>query len=143
LRAERQPATRGTSVGFAPHIGAHDEAIDYAATDFTEVVGDLDAVLEVIGGDYPAKALEVLKPGGTLVATLPPTLLPVAEDAADRGIRLAGILVEADRLGMTALADLAAAGTLVPTIAATFAFDDAAPAQSANAGPGKVVLSLI
>jgi len=76
LRAERQPATRGTSVGFAPHIGAHDEAIDYAATDFTEVVGDLDAVLEVIGGDYPAKALEVLKPRGTLVATLPPRFSP-------------------------------------------------------------------
>jgi NADPH:quinone reductase-like Zn-dependent oxidoreductase len=118
-----------------------DEAIDYATTDFTEVVGDVDVVLEVIGGDYPAKALGVLKSGGTLVSTLLDTLVPVAEDAANRGIRLAGLLVEADRLGMSALANLVAAGKLVPTIAATFAFGEAAVAQSVKAGPGKVVLT--
>ena len=43
---------------------------------------------------------------------------------------------------MTALADLAAAGELVPTIAATFPLDQAATAQSVKAGPGKVVLTL-
>jgi NADPH:quinone reductase-like Zn-dependent oxidoreductase len=125
---------------FVRSLGA-DEAIDYTATDFTEVVGDVDVVLEVIGGDYPAKALEVLKSGGTLVSTLLDTLVPLAKDAANRGIRLAGLLVEADRLGMWALADLVAAGKLVPTIAATFAFGEAAAAQSAKAGPGKVVLT--
>jgi hypothetical protein len=41
---------------------------------------------------------------------------------------------------MSALTDLAV-GQLVPTIAATFPFEDAAAAQSANAGPGKVVLT--
>lgn len=125
---------------FVRSLGA-DEAIDYTAADFTELVGDLDAVLEVIGGDYPAQALKVLKPGGTLVSTLLTTLDAVAKHAADRGIRLAGLLVEADRLGMSALADLAGTGKLVPTIAATFAFDEAAAAQSAKARPGKVVLT--
>ena len=43
---------------------------------------------------------------------------------------------------MTALADLAAAGELVPTIAATFPLDQAASAQAVKAGPGKVVLTL-
>jgi NADPH:quinone reductase-like Zn-dependent oxidoreductase len=42
---------------------------------------------------------------------------------------------------MSALTDLVVAGQLVPTIAATFPFDQAAAAQSANAGPGKVVLT--
>jgi NADPH:quinone reductase-like Zn-dependent oxidoreductase len=125
---------------FVRSLGA-DEVIDYAATDFTEVVGDLDVVLEVIGGDYPAKALEVLRPGGTLVSTRLDTLVPLAKDAANRGVRLAGLLVEADRLGMSALVDLVAAGKLVPTIAATFAFGEAAEAHSARAGPGKVVLT--
>ena len=126
---------------FVRSLGA-DEVIDYAATDFTRAVADLDAVLEVIGGDYPARALEVLKPGGTLVSTLPPTLAPIAEAAAERGVRLAGLFVEADALGMTALADLAATGQLVPTIAATFPLDEAAAAQSGSHGPGKVVLTL-
>jgi NADPH:quinone reductase-like Zn-dependent oxidoreductase len=125
---------------FVRSLGA-DEVIDYAATDFTEVVGDLDVVLEVIGGDYPAKALEVLRPGGTLVSTRLDTLVPLAKDAANRGVRLAGLLVEADRLGMSALVDLVVAGKLVPTIAATFAFGEAAAAHSARAGPGKVVLT--
>ena len=67
---------------------------------------------------------------------------PVARDAAERGIRVAGLLVEADRLAMSALADLAAAGELVTTIAATFPLHQATTVQSGKAGPGKVVLTL-
>jgi NADPH:quinone reductase-like Zn-dependent oxidoreductase len=129
------------NAAFVRSLGA-DEVIDYAATDFADVVGDLDVVLEVIGGNYPAKALDVLKPGGILVSIQPATVRSVAQDAADRGIRVAGLLVEADRLAMTALADLAAAGKLVPTVSATFPLDQAATAQSAKLGPGKVVLTL-
>ena len=43
---------------------------------------------------------------------------------------------EADRLGKTALADLAAAGKLSPTIAATYPLDQVADAHSAKTGPG-------
>jgi NADPH:quinone reductase-like Zn-dependent oxidoreductase len=128
------------NAAFVRSLGA-DEVIDYA-TDFTDVVGDLDVVLEVIGGDYPARALHVLKYGGILVSIQPSSVPPVAREAAERGIRVAGLFVEADRLAMRALADLAAAGELVPTIAATFPLAQAATAQSVKAGPGKVVLTL-
>lgn len=129
------------NAGFVRALGA-DEVIAYDAADSTQTAQDLDAVLEVVGGDYPLKALGMLKPGGVLVSTLPPTLEPARQAAGDRRIRLVGIFVEADRVGMAALADLAAAGKLTPTIAATFPLDQTAAAQSVEAGPGKVVLTM-
>ncbi|WP_458316546.1 NADP-dependent oxidoreductase [Mycolicibacterium brisbanense] len=120
-------------------LGA-DEVIDYTTTDFSNVVGDVDVVFDVIGHDYPSKALRVLKPGGTLVSTLPQTLPAVAGTAAERGVRLAGLFVEADRLGLTALADLAARGALRPTVAQTFPLEEAGRAQSTPTGQGKTVL---
>lgn len=148
---------------FVRMLGA-DEAIDYRSTDPSEADHDRDAVLDVVGGDYPTRALEVLRPGGILVSTQPPTLAPLAGTAAERGIRLAGIIVEADQVGMFALADLAAAGKLVPTIAATFPLSEAAAAsamadvaatdgrfpleeggaaKSGEHGPGKVVFTVV
>jgi NADPH:quinone reductase-like Zn-dependent oxidoreductase len=147
---------------FVRSLGA-DEVIDYTSTDFSDVVRDQDVVLDVVGGDYPARALAVLKRGGILVSTQPPSLASVSDDAARLGIRVAGIIVEADRVGMSALADLAAAGQLVPTIAATFPLHDASgasamgdlaatggtfpleqggAAMSGQHGPGKIVLQV-
>jgi NADPH:quinone reductase-like Zn-dependent oxidoreductase len=145
-------------------LGA-DEVIDYKATDFTEAVRDQDVVLDIVGGDYPARALDVLKPGGILVSTQPSSLdESVAKTAAERGIRVAGVIVEADEVGMSGLADLAATGKLVPTIAATFPLEEAASAsamadvaatdglfpleqggaaESGKHGPGKVVLTMV
>jgi NADPH:quinone reductase-like Zn-dependent oxidoreductase len=151
------------NLDFVRSLGA-DEVIDYNSTDFTEVVHDQDVVLDIVGGDYPARALDILKPGGILVSTQPPSVGPVAEAAAERGIRVAGVIVEADEVGMSALADLAATGKLAPTIAATFPLEEAAAAsamadlaatdntfpleeggaaESGNHGPGKVVLTMV
>lgn len=122
-------------------LGA-DEVIDYTTTDFTEILADLDVVFDLIGHDYLTKALQVLKPGGILVSTLPQSIPEVAAEATAKGLRPAGLFVEADRLGMTALADLAARGALMPTIAATFPLDRAGEAQSYRPGSGKVVLTV-
>jgi NADPH:quinone reductase-like Zn-dependent oxidoreductase len=151
------------NLDFVRSLGA-DEVIDYNATDFTEAVRDQDVVLDLVGGDYPARALEVLKPGGILVSSQPSAVAPLAETAAERGIRIAGVIVEADEIGMKALADLAAAGKLVPTIAATFPLEEASAAsamadlaasdgrfpleeggaaKSGEHGPGKVVLTMM
>ncbi|GAA2231527.1 NADP-dependent oxidoreductase [Herbiconiux moechotypicola] len=120
-------------------LGA-DEVVDYRTTDFGETLGDLDVVLDVVGGDYPLRALKVLRPGGVLVSTLPQSLGPAAAAASELGIRVAGLFVESDRLGLTALAGLVAEGRLTPIIAATYPLDDAATAHATKHGPGKVVL---
>src|SRR5450432_331494 len=44
-------------------IGA-DEIIDYAATDFTKVVTNCDAVLDTVGGVVAEKSFAVIRPGG-------------------------------------------------------------------------------
>ncbi|MEZ0356360.1 NADP-dependent oxidoreductase [Mycobacterium sp. SA01] len=120
-------------------LGA-DEVIDYTTTDFASVTGPLDVVFDLVGNDYLDKALQVLNPGGMLVSTLPQTLRPVAKSAAEKGIRLAGLMVEADRLGMTTLAALVSQGDLVPTVAATYPLSAAGRAQATKCGPGKTVL---
>jgi NADPH:quinone reductase-like Zn-dependent oxidoreductase len=127
---------------FVRSIGA-DEAIDYATTDFAEAVRDQDVVLDVLGDDSAARALKILKPGGVLVSSKGPSLVPLADEAAKRGVRLAGPTVQADRLGMASLADLVNAGKLRPTIAATFPLAEAGVAESHKHGPGKVVLTLM
>ena len=152
-----------TNLDYVRSLGT-DEVIDYTATDFTEAAGNQDVVLDLVGGDYPARALDVLRPGGILVSTQPSALGPLADTATERGIRLAGVIVEADAVGMSALAELAATGKLVPTIAATFPLEevraasamadlasaggrfpleDGGAAQSGKHGPGKVVLTTV
>jgi NADPH:quinone reductase-like Zn-dependent oxidoreductase len=121
-------------------------------------------VLDVVGGDYPARALDVLRPGGIVVSTQPPSVVPIAADATKRGLRVAGVIVEADEIGMSALADLAAAGKLVPAVAATFPLEEVRAAsvmadlaandqhfpleqggavETGRHGPGKVVLTIM
>ena len=148
---------------FVRSLGA-DDVIDYNATDFSKAVRDQDVVLDIVGGDYPARALDVLKPGAILVTTQPSSLdEAVVKAAAERDIRVAGVIVEAGEVGMRALADLAADGRLVPTVAATFPLEEAASAsaaadlaasdglfpleeggaaESGKHGPGKVVLTI-
>lgn len=118
------------------------EAVGYERTLGVTLYRTGDEVFGLIGHDYLTKAPQVLKPGGILVSTLPHSIPEVAAEATAKGLRPAELFVEADRLGMTALADLAARGALMPTIAATFPLDRAGEAQSYRPGSGKVVLTV-
>lgn len=126
---------------FVRTLGAA-ETVDYRAVDVGDAVRDLDVVLEMIGGDYPLRALRTLRPGGILVSTLPQSIGAAVPVAAERGIRIAGLFVEADRLGLTALTDLVASGCLSPTIAATYPLEEAAAAHATRHGAGKAVLTV-
>ncbi|MCX4096148.1 NADP-dependent oxidoreductase [Nocardia sp. alder85J] len=57
---------RAANHEFLRELGA-DEVIDYSAVDFTEVVRDVDVVLDLIGGDYAARSLRVLRADGRYV----------------------------------------------------------------------------
>src|SRR3954447_24897045 len=125
-----------------------DEAIDYHTVDFTEAVKDIDVVLDPISLDTAARArsLAVLRPGGTLVSILPVPIDPdELADIAERGIRYEALLVEADRAGMQAIADLVETGALRPHIEATFPLAEAAKAHAlgeTGRTSGKIVLTV-
>src|SRR5215472_13879411 len=124
-------------------LGA-DEVIDYHATDFAAAVSDVDVVLESVSGDYPARSLRTLRPGGVLVSILP-FPAEVAAEAARLGIRAELMLVEADHEGMTAIARLVTEGKLRPVIAGTFPLADAAKAHEIGETrhvAGKLVLTV-
>ncbi len=123
-------------------LGA-DELIDYRTTDFRERVGTVDVVLDSLAGETRMRSLDVLRKGGTLVTILHGATRDETRSAAERGVRLAAMLVEADHAGMQAIADLAAAGRLRPHIDATFPLAQAAEAHALGRlgrTTGKIVL---
>ena len=125
-------------------LGA-DEMIDYRTTDFAEAVSDVDVVLNSITGDYSARSLCTLRPGGVLVSLLP-FGSEVPAEAAKLGVRTELMLVEHDHAGMTEIAGLVTQGKLRPVIAATFPLAEAAKAHELGETrhvAGKLVLTMV
>jgi NADPH:quinone reductase-like Zn-dependent oxidoreductase len=123
-------------------LGA-DELIDYRTTDFTEAVDTVDVVLDSLAGDVRTRSLNILREGGILVSILPGGNDADARKAAELGVRLEGMLVEADHAGMRAIAELAEQGKLRAHIDATFPLAEAAKAHAhgeTGRTTGKIVL---
>lgn len=125
-------------------LGA-DEVVDYRTTDVAEAVDGVDMVLDPLGGETRARSVGLLRPGGTLVSLLSGGSAEEAAHAAERGVRTATMLVEADHAGMNAVADLVAAGALRPRVEATFPLAEAASAHrlgETGRTTGKIVLEV-
>ncbi|MFI1767063.1 NADP-dependent oxidoreductase [Streptomyces sp. NPDC020800] len=127
---------------FLREIGV-DETIDYRSADFTEAVRDVDVVLDTVGGETAVRSLRVLRPGGVVVSILPDGSREFYEEAGRLGVRAVQMLVDADRTGIEAIAELAGSGRLRATIAGTFPLADAAKAHElgdTGRTTGKLVL---
>ncbi|MGW5461425.1 NADP-dependent oxidoreductase [Streptomyces sp. NPDC003996] len=127
---------------FLREIGV-DEPVDYRTTDVTEVVRDVDVVLDTLGGDTSVESLKVLRPGGVVVSILPVGSREFHDEAERRGVRAVRMLVDADRAGMEKIAELVESGKLKATIAGTFPLADAAKAHEVGdtgRTAGKLVL---
>ena len=120
---------RAEKHAFLAAVGV-DEAVDYTTGPVAGRIHDVDVVLDLVGGEAAADALSTLRDGGTFV-TVTGAADELRGQAAGR-VRLEGILVEPDRLGMEALAELVAEGALRPHVSATFPLADAARAHEAS-----------
>lgn len=125
-------------------LGA-DELIDYTQQDFAETVRDVDVVFDTIAGAYGARSLRTLRPGGRLVSILPLDDTFPAEQAREARIRAGFMLVEPDRSGLQAVADLVNSGKLRVLIDTVVPLEDAAKAHAlgeTGRTTGKIVLSV-
>ena len=73
----------GAGVQIAHDLGA-DEVLDHTAGPFSAGLADVDVVIDTVGGPVEEQSLNVLRPGGLLVAVPMP---PDTQRAAARGLR--------------------------------------------------------
>ncbi|MFE5586620.1 NADP-dependent oxidoreductase [Kitasatospora sp. NPDC056531] len=154
------------AVQFARHLGAHviatasaprhpwlkelgaAEVIDYTTTRFEDAVADVDVVIDLVGDAHDrtsTRSLEVLRPGGLLVA-IPAGVSPELAQAAEAaGVRVTPFLVEPDGAALTAIAGLIDAGEVAVEVAETFPLERAGAAHArgeAGRTRGKLVLTV-
>jgi NADPH:quinone reductase-like Zn-dependent oxidoreductase len=130
--------------GFLVDLGA-DETIDYMTEDVAAMAGEVDVVLDLVGGDSSLAVLPALRDGGLLIVVPSLSGLDAVRESAGDRVRVTGILVEPDRTGMEALAALVEAGSLRPHVDRTFPLEEAGRAhEHGEAGhtTGKLVLTL-
>jgi NADPH:quinone reductase-like Zn-dependent oxidoreductase len=125
---------RAASRDFARRIGV-EKFIDLTSQNL-EDAGQVDVVLDVIGGDVRDRSTAMLRPGGTLVTIVGP---PDVRPANGRAIFF---VVEPDREQLTELASRLRDGRITPGIAAEHSLHEAIAAFSANAPrlPGKTII---
>jgi NADPH:quinone reductase-like Zn-dependent oxidoreductase len=122
-------------------LGA-DEVIDYTAVDFRDAVAPVDVVLDLVGGAYGARSLEVLRPGGLLVGA---AIDPGVEErqAAERGLRYVWVTAEPSGELLSEITERIEAGRLKVTVERSYPLAEAAAAHRAieeRRTTGKLVL---
>ncbi|GAA0476398.1 NADPH:quinone reductase [Paractinoplanes deccanensis] len=123
-----RPAGRDTVLS----LGAH------AFVDDFRRAGEVDVVLDVVGGDTLRQSADLVRPGGTLVSIAePPQVRP------ERG-RAVFFIVEPDRARLADLAGRVRAGTLKPLVGAVLPLAEAAAAFTGpRRAPGKTIIKVV
>jgi NADPH:quinone reductase-like Zn-dependent oxidoreductase len=124
--------------GFVAGLGAG-QVIDYSGR-FEDQVGDVDVVVDPVGGQTMARSWPVLRAGGILVAIAEE---PGASHGGRSDVRGVFFIVRPDGSQLRELATLIDQQQLRPAVSITFELSDLAAAFHAQHGPrppGKVVV---
>ena len=122
-------------------LGA-DQVIDVQGEQFEEKVGQLDAVVDLVGGDLQARSFSVLKPGGVLISTVSE---PDQNAAKRHGVTAHFFLVEVTTTRLEAIAAMLEASDLRTSVGAVLPLAAARDAHEMLDGirprpHGKIVL---
>jgi NADPH:quinone reductase-like Zn-dependent oxidoreductase len=102
-----------------------DKHIDYTTENFSDIVSDVDFVLDTLAGDIISKSIDVTKTEGIIV-TIPSGNIN-SEDidkAKSKGVDLSFVLVESSGTDMFQIAQLMEKGMLKSHVSKTFSFDE-------------------
>jgi NADPH:quinone reductase-like Zn-dependent oxidoreductase len=128
---------------FVRALGA-DEVIDSRAVDFTEVLRDVDVVFD--SNAEGERALQVLRPGGTLVSILEHGNAELIAKVEAAGRSFVGISVEPDYAALEAIAALVDEGRIRPHVCEVLPLEEAGKAHAlieSGRTQGKIVLTTV
>lgn len=139
--AEVFATASGTDLPYLRQIGV-DRGIDYRSEDFENVVGQVDVVIDLVGGQVLERSYGVVKTGGLLISTVS----GVNESKlGDSGARGAFFMMKHDAQKLGDLAKLIDQGVIKPRLAEVLPLADARDAQDrlrAGQSHGKIVLRI-
>jgi NADPH:quinone reductase-like Zn-dependent oxidoreductase len=131
----------GEDIRYLNSLGIND-VIDYTRERFEDRVHDVDAVVDLVGGETLTRSYPVVKKGGTLVTTVG----QIDDVAAKRaGIRATHIVMKRNSADLAELASLVEKRAVKPRVAQTMSLAEARKAQelSESGGThGKVILKV-
>jgi NADPH:quinone reductase-like Zn-dependent oxidoreductase len=117
------------------------QVVDYKREQF-ESVGQVDAVLDLIGGETATRSFSVVKKGGVMVSTVGGANAELAERAGIRGVN---IVMKRSAADLFELAGLVERGDVKPRMREVFRLEQAREAQDASQqgrANGKIVLKV-
>ncbi len=119
----------------------HVQVVDFKQERF-ETVGQVDAVLDLIGGETATRSFTIVKKGGVLVSTVGAANAELAARAGIRGVNLVSKGNSADLEEVAALVDR---GDVKPRMGEVFPLEQAREAQDASQhgrAKGKILLKI-
>ncbi|MNF41749.1 Zinc-type alcohol dehydrogenase-like protein [compost metagenome] len=129
---------------FLHGLGAS-QMVDYHDADWVAQVGQVDLVLDLMGGESGMAALACVKPGGRLVTVPTITAQQIKEAGAEAGIEVLGMLVHPDQKQLTQMLMLLRQGDVHVTLSGEFPLAEGALAHGAIEGGhvrGKLLLRM-
>ena len=130
----------GEDIVYLRSLG-HVQVVDYKNERF-ETVGQVDAVLDLIGGETATRSFAVVKKGGVMVSTVGGANPELAARAGIRGVNMAQKRSAAD---LSELVGLVERGDVRPRMGAVFPLEQAREAQDASQkgrAKGKILLKV-
>jgi NADPH:quinone reductase-like Zn-dependent oxidoreductase len=140
----RSIATAGSKdIEYVRSLGA-DEVLDYHTQRFEDEVKDVDAVLDLVGGETQMRSFQVLRPGGKLISAVSQ---PDQNRAKYHGVTAAFFLVEVTTERLLTIAELIDRGELKTCVGAVLPLTDARDAHMMLEGQrlspkGKIILNV-